>query len=197
MLIRRFMLSLRGWLPSPFSPAAPEVLDRQEFHSELARQHARADRATSELSLIILDLSTVPWGNLRLQDLLVSLRGRVRETDAVGWFDRRGLALLLPDTGAQGALELAAELRDTMQNTVREATWRIYCHPEERLPLMASSVGGARVDRRRDPGSPSPGAASQQDLRRPRVSESVLTEDGIRPGAERGPRRSPLHSSPP
>ena len=133
MILRRFWFRIWGMAPLAHPSVVPDVLGTDEFRRLVVRERNRADRVHSELSLITLDLSGVPWSDLRLTDLLFALRARVRETDAVGWFDRKSLGILLPDTGAHGALLLAADLRDKLLASLSGAGWRILTYPDDRL----------------------------------------------------------------
>lgn len=141
MSIRHWWSSIHTLLWGSRPSIVPEVLDRSEFRRALVRERNRADRNRSELSLIVLDLASADWGRLEPAEFLFAIQARVRETDLVGWFDRKSIGILLPDTAPNGAFKLAADLRDRLQRAPSGAAWRIYTYPEESLP--STPEGGA------------------------------------------------------
>lgn len=134
MIAARWFSNLKAFVSPLPSTIVPEVLARDEFRRLIARERSRADRVVSELSLVVLDLSHANWRDLQPAELLFAIQGRVRETDAVGWFDRKSLGILLPDTSSVGAYKVATDLRDRLHWSPTQASWRIYTYPRERFP---------------------------------------------------------------
>jgi lipopolysaccharide/colanic/teichoic acid biosynthesis glycosyltransferase len=78
-----------------------QVLPRHFFLAQLHREKRRADRSGMLLSLVIYRLarSTPPSDEAHLRDLLLHSK---RETDILGQLDDNVLAVICPDTGAEG-----------------------------------------------------------------------------------------------
>jgi hypothetical protein len=74
-----------------------------------------------------------------LNAMVSAILGRIRMTDSIGWVDEDALGLLLPDTNAEGARVLAAELveRISLKAPCPEIT--LYQYPSGQLPEMFST----------------------------------------------------------
>jgi diguanylate cyclase (GGDEF)-like protein len=90
----------------------------------LRRETKRAQRNGRPLSLIFLDLDGFKQVNDRhghlagsraLVEAAAVIRGCGRETDVVARFGGDEFALILPDTGGDGALSVAARIRDRLR----------------------------------------------------------------------------------
>lgn len=99
-------------------------LNRRGFDQALARELARADRAGSEVSLLALDLDhfkTVndTYGHLAGDAVLFEsgalLIHSARAGDVVARTGGEEFTILLPDTGAAGAFQLASRICDTFR----------------------------------------------------------------------------------
>jgi len=87
----------------------------------LRREAKRASRSGRPLSLLFLDLDGFKTvndshghlaGSKALAETATIIRGCARETDIVARFGGDEFALILPDTGQEGALSVAARIRD-------------------------------------------------------------------------------------
>lgn len=173
------MLLRRLWgriLPLSRQSPMPEILGLEQFRYLLLRERSRADRVRSQLSLVVLDLSSAAVRNEALAELFLGVQARIRETDAFGWFDRRSLGILLPDTGATGAMVLAKDLMAKLRGVPPGTTWRVYSYPEDHLPPDPRWDGELRLPQSHD------GRDSRRD-----------TPSGVGSGG----RRSPAPSGPP
>ena len=119
------------------------LLDREQFQSSLERERMRVDRSDSLFSLMVI--STREKNAAEAADRLAGvLRGRIRRTDTAGWFDRRRIGVILPDTPSQGAYKLASDLSSFYDDPATVPIFDIYTHPaDEQLP---SNGTGATKD---------------------------------------------------
>jgi diguanylate cyclase (GGDEF)-like protein len=87
----------------------------------LRRETKRASRSGRPLSLLFIDLDGFKsindthghlFGSSALVEAAAVIRGSARETDVVARFGGDEFALVLPDTGAQGAFAVGARIRD-------------------------------------------------------------------------------------
>jgi diguanylate cyclase (GGDEF)-like protein len=99
-------------------------LNRRGFDQALARELARAERAGSEVALLALDLDHFknvndtlghPAGDVVLAETGMLLKQTARGGDVVARTGGEEFTLLLPDTGASGAFQLASRLCDTVR----------------------------------------------------------------------------------
>lgn len=93
--------------PSPIRVVAEEdahrLLPRARFLKELHRERRRVDRSTAALSIVVFKPEGRADEATFNAELPTVLLRATRETDIVGWLDRRQIAVLLPDTDAAGA----------------------------------------------------------------------------------------------
>ena len=99
-------------------------LNRRGFDQALARELARADRAGSEVSLLALDLDHFKlvndtYGHLAGDAVLFEagalMLHSARAGDVVARTGGEEFSILLPDTGAGGAFQLASRICDTFR----------------------------------------------------------------------------------
>jgi len=79
----------------------------EDFHKVLKRERFRADRNNHEFSLIVFDVGALKKNMGAARHFIDILTSRVRISDEVGLYDKRRLAVLLPDTSSRGAQVLA------------------------------------------------------------------------------------------
>jgi diguanylate cyclase (GGDEF)-like protein len=113
----------------------------------LRRETKRASRSGRPLSLLFLDLDGFKaindtyghlYGSRALVEAAAVIRGSARETDVVARFGGDEFALILPDTGAEGAYAVGARVRE------RLAAHKFLSHDRLNLHLTAS-VGVATL----------------------------------------------------
>ena len=106
------------------APRDDDLLPRNIFMRDLRREKLRADRSSSSLSLVVFTAATLSGdGEACFAELLDVLHARTRETDAVGHLDRDRIAVLCPDTDADGASNLARKI----EQVLRSGSWTIEC----------------------------------------------------------------------
>lgn len=97
--------------------------NRRHALDQLARALSAARRARQPLALLMLDVDHFkkvndtyghPAGDAVLQNVGQVLRGRLRSHDVAARFGGEEFMVLLPDTEAAGALQLATVLRETI-----------------------------------------------------------------------------------
>ena len=119
-----------------------EVLTRSEFLTLLRREQRRADRSRAPLSVVLYrdagGRMSQPQGG---QLLIDTMHGLKRETDTVGRLGDELIALLCPDTGAEGARSLMRKIADHAQ----ECNWLALTitYPDELFDKLENGVAHA------------------------------------------------------
>jgi len=86
------------------------IYSKDTFVSIVTRERVRSDRTGHDFSLIVFDLKTLEQNELGKKALWYLLRKRLRSYDDIGWYEKNRLGVLLPETGADTAKKLAAEI---------------------------------------------------------------------------------------
>lgn len=150
-----------SFIPIARLDVAPEtrklssLMSADEIDRMLRRESQRADRNGGRFSLVLFD---APKGagraNRDTLRLARCMRDRARTVDEVGWYDRRHLCAILPDTNEQGARVYAEGVCTRLtDSTGHEPTWRIYGYPESPAEVQAEKAAVAAPEPKRTPGS--------------------------------------------
>ena len=98
-----------------------QLYNSRYLNQVLRRETKRASRSGRPLSLLFLDLDGFKsindthghlFGSRALVEAAAVIRGSARETDVVARFGGDEFALILPDTGAEGAFAVGERARD-------------------------------------------------------------------------------------
>ena len=106
------------------------IYSENELHELIVYERARADRTGDKLSVVLCDLNGNA-GSRRFEYLAVHTLSRaIRNTDHLGWYDRKCLAVVLPLTGHEGAKQFVQGLLQMPDNGERNvaAELRITIH---------------------------------------------------------------------
>ena len=100
------------------NPVAP-IADETAFLFELARETSRSNRRSvnREFALIVLHLNEPGPGEEEVRAFVSDIQSRLRISDTLGWYQGQ-LAVLLPETERQGAMQVANDLAKTKQAEV-------------------------------------------------------------------------------
>jgi diguanylate cyclase (GGDEF)-like protein len=102
------------------------VYNTRFFHEVLGRETARADRYTTPLSLLMIDIDTFKLvndtfghvvGNKVLTNIAKTLERSVRNTDFVFRCGGDEFGVVLPGTNAEGAMHLAEKILQKVEST--------------------------------------------------------------------------------
>jgi two-component system cell cycle response regulator len=103
------------------------LANRRHFEERLAQEVARADRYSTPLSCVLLDVDHFkrlndtfghPFGDEVLRQVSQAARGVLREVDVLARYGGEELVALLPQTGPQEALAVAERVRQSVEALV-------------------------------------------------------------------------------
>ena len=105
------------------------ALPRNVFVKQLQHERRRAERSGSPLTLIRYELGSAGNPNLhQVEQLLEVLQRSKRETDLVGHIDAGQVAVLCPDTCAQGSRTLVRKINERLKAAPFKAEVATYPH---------------------------------------------------------------------
>jgi two-component system cell cycle response regulator len=102
-----------------------QLYNHQHFYTRLEQEFSRAKRHKHELSCLFLDIDDFKKlndnfghviGDVVLRKIGSLIRHVLRESDVAARYGGEEFAILLPDTGHDGALDLAERLLKTIRN---------------------------------------------------------------------------------
>ena len=101
----------------------------EEFRAILERERARANRNGHEFSLVVFDVSDGKGDSTCAQRIADGLKGRLRATDELGWFDNLRLGVVLPYTAPEGAWKVAEDCCQRIATGAWCPTYTVYAYP--------------------------------------------------------------------
>jgi diguanylate cyclase (GGDEF)-like protein len=147
--LAQFVISELELRTLAMTDALTDALSRRAFREEAARAVALARRHSSELSVLMLDLDHFKRvndtyghhvGDRLLVEVVSMLRANSCESDIIGRLGGEEFAMLLHQSGAQAALEVAEKLRSVVA--------RLQLEIEEKTIGATISVGVAGLDQK-------------------------------------------------
>ena len=163
----------RRWL-SVFGRVRPacrsSLAVEPDFRAAIELERMRSDRSGLPFSLLIHASGSSELVGRTLSRFSRIVLGRIRATDTAGWIDAHRTAVLLPDTGGEGAAKLAADLTQLLEEAGIAASWKVRTYlpqpPASRIPpggSLETSVSETQVllDDQRQPAA---GAAQALDV---------------------------------
>ncbi len=103
------------------------IYSKHEFNRVLQRERARADRTDTTFSLVVVNMNEL--GSADFTFMVQLLQKRTRLTDILGWLDDNRLAVLLYETGLEGARSFTTALTSSVGHNTNANVWQIYIHP--------------------------------------------------------------------
>jgi len=104
------------------------------FHALLHHERSRADRESSEFTLVVLDVSEAGLNGRGTRLAVDAILKQMRSIDEVGWLDARSIGILLPATKREGGRKFAHRLGVSMPDPVAGVPLTIYTYPAHWLP---------------------------------------------------------------
>jgi lipopolysaccharide/colanic/teichoic acid biosynthesis glycosyltransferase len=139
-----------------------EVLSRQQFQAQLRREKRRSERSNAPLSIATFRVQDANRDGIdNAHRLLYLLSNSKRETDVLGCLEHDLVAIILPETGAQGMQRFIQKVADQVRDLCTATTTATY--PDELFEALAMGRPNSRdleplfLDR-------APGSGRRRDL---------------------------------
>jgi len=110
------------------------LLSEGQFRAEVTRERIRADRNTSQFSILAIELPADRSSRRDYIKLSRLLRRRLRLTDSAGYLANGRVAALLPETPKTGAWKVASDICDVYPVGSERPNCEVYVYPEEGTP---------------------------------------------------------------
>jgi hypothetical protein len=124
------------------------LLSPAQLNEAMVRESTRVDRKTPGSGSLSMVLFRLPNRNDRrsVVRLAHTILRRIRVTDDLGWFDKKHLGLLLPDTPAAGAWRLAQDVCDIVAQRGARPLCTMYTYPDaDEKTIIRSEPLAAKV----------------------------------------------------
>ena len=118
--------------PTALDAAAPV----DQFRAMIQKERHLADRTGRRLSVLIYNTDMTSPSDLA--KLIDTLKGRIRDTEDIGWMPPNELGILLRATTYEGAEVLAKTLTMRLTQEHPPFAWKIFCYPEN--PEMTEAL---------------------------------------------------------
>lgn len=109
----------------------------QEFREIINYERTRADRHGSVFSVIVFNVEEKKKEKRFIKEIM----SRIRLVDHIGWYDKKNIAVLLPETGVEGARAMGNKITENMKafyETISSST--VYTYPQNWLEKGGHTV---------------------------------------------------------
>ena len=110
------------------------LLSEGQFRAEVTRERIRADRNSSQFSILAIELPADRSNRRDYIKLSRLLRRRLRLTDTAGYLANGRVGALLPETPKTGAWKVASDLCDVYPVGHERPNCEVYVYPDEGPP---------------------------------------------------------------
>ncbi len=117
------------------------IFSESRFLHVLRQERARSDRNDQAFSLAIFKVYGLQNNRESEAEFIELVARRIRLTDHIGWFNRRTLGVILPETPAKGAWKVVREIREQCRPLGSEVECTVYTYPRQSLPQLDSAGG--------------------------------------------------------
>lgn len=185
-MVRPKRLRARGIFSRLATPQKlPGVLTTSEFETAFVRERARVDRYSGHFALVVL--TPRESGPNTVPSIAAGLIDRIREPDLIGRLDHEKLALLLPETGPEGAWRLTEDLLERISEAGESADCVIYVYPfDDGLGNGTQSKNGSEK-RNGDDSSDGEGSAPHHEQKEPVALDDWPVHSELTLSEARGP----------
>ncbi len=119
------------------------IYSSRELRELIVYERARADRTGEKLSVVLCGMNGQSGSRRFVNRAIHSLSRSIRNTDHLGWYGRKCLAVVLPLTGYEGAKKFAQSLAEAPANGGENVTghleFSIHSYPDKWFESQSDS----------------------------------------------------------
>ena len=127
-----------AWKPILSGPGGPRrtngIYSARELSELIVYERARADRTGEKLSVVLCGMNGQSESRRFVNRAVQALSRSIRNTDHLGWYDPKCLAVVLPLTSTDGASKflesLAAVSESGGRSAIEELEFSIHSYPD-------------------------------------------------------------------
>jgi hypothetical protein len=109
------------------------ILSVLEFRRLVEHERQRADRNQHQFSLVLFALGASQKDDSIARNIIGTISRRVRNVDALGWYDEKRLGIMLPYTSTEGATRLIENLLDALDPEIPKPVCDIFTYPAKEV----------------------------------------------------------------
>ena len=95
----------------------------------ILREKARTDRHNHEFSIILIEIEKFDQENGVLDHFVQILGSRIRSIDEIGWYDENQIAIVLPYTTSEDAVQVAEDVMKMINADIPAQFSKILSYP--------------------------------------------------------------------
>ncbi len=119
-----------------------DIYSSKEFKELINYERVRADRNGSVFSIILFTSDLLYSSKKKVNIFVEEVKTLVRVIDHIGWYDKKHVAILLPDTAEKGALILGKKILEQIPIIKQDHnSFDIYTYPDKWLKNKDASSG--------------------------------------------------------
>ena len=111
------------------SPQRDKLRTFSDMKKIILRERARSDRHNHEFSIILIDIGKFDQENGVLDHFVQLLGSRLRMIDEIGWYDQNQIAIVLPYTTSENAVQVAEDVIKMMNADIPAQLSKILSYP--------------------------------------------------------------------
>lgn len=112
----------------------------KEFYQIIETETKRADRYFLRISLAVFEVKSSDENNIIVRRLVRIMHKRIRSADAVGWYAKKQIGVLLPHTPEHGAWKVTENIYSLLSSSDFLPPYTIYTYPSDNWPIKAKKT---------------------------------------------------------
>ena len=111
------------------SQQADRLQTLSDMKKIILRERARSDRHNHEFSIIVIEFKKIDQENGVIDHIVQLLGSRLRMIDEIGWYDKNQIAIVLPYTTSEDAVQVAEDVTKIVNSDIPAQLSKILSYP--------------------------------------------------------------------